>query len=536
MINFSKSLNNDSLILFEKNNFKYKIKSNSIEYINFPLKIENPILPLSNLILENKIEFLNNISFPFLININNNSLIQKINYEPKKCLNCNSFLLNEFEKCPFCQDSYEIKSSFFYKNDFKKNPIFLFIIIGNNISLNFLKDFKFPFYLCFYDNNFNFLYQKNNNFQLMTLIDDFNPNFYLINNLLKIPLINFNNKLNNINLNELIIKLNNFNFNFNNLILLINITHQCLKTFNYSYSISIFFNQIIKCDCNNIINNSGGLYLPYYNEIDLINLNHIISTNIQCILFKDFQIQNSLINQNYGIIHKINKMIYFNKPLTFQIQIQTFNKLYFFSFTLKTCKGLKSFLFESNLYNFLISINENDYLNIIKNYNENKENLIIPNNLKTFLFYPLINLNKNISLIYSYKHFIIQIYPTLKIIDFSSEMLFSSDIILLILFNNIIYLFIGGNISRNLWDELIGIQPINISNSFEIFENKNSKLWEIINEIKFKFYNNNKIPIIIIPSESGKRIDLFYSFEFDIINFENLIYKKFNKLINLIKY
>ena len=64
-----------------------------------------------------------------------------------------------------------------------------------------------------------------------------------------------------------------------------------------------------------------------------------------------------------------------------------------------------------------------------------------------------------------------------------------------------------------------------ISNDFQ------SDLWKTIRSIK-RMYEPYEIPIIVVPNESGRRVQLYEALSCDIVNGNNLIYQRYADLIH----
>jgi hypothetical protein len=99
--------------------------------------------------------------------------------------------------------------------------------------------------------------------------------------------------------------------------------------------------------------------------------------------------------------------------------------------------------------------------------------------------------------------------------------------VLLIVYENVMYVWVGVEVKRETWPELIGVPWPGSSASFGLPEVEcESALWVSIRSIR-RLFGGLYVPVVVVPSESGKRMELLKILSHDYTEAENNLVKKY---------
>ena len=542
----------------------------------FYFNSQNPIIPLSKNMIDNGDKSVKELPFPFLCNIFHEKII-RLDSTPSKCPKCGAYLpLTSFPTgssfCPFCSPE-NMKSTNFIDSfvSFPNNisvPKFIFLLVGNATDYFYdsINSFEYPLILLTYSNeHFIMCHYKNGKFFQDHLFEsEISPtSFSIFPNDKKVPHFPestlFKAELDKI-LEELfnILPRNEDLANNPVHIVLFNTTlHSCIHSFNVpndlNVTLSLCSTNAWKCDCNNVCLESGGFLLPFSQIFNIPHMKQILNSSIRfnknSISFANETNSNivgqsqiveynkpALVFPGYYYIQNGLKSVYNSKnPNYIQIIINATEQTYCFSISINSQTGMKSFLYEASLPNMLLAVSSGEcsFANILRIYsNSLKEGLLIPHSLRYALLFPKLTPRRTIHQVLSHRPFVYQILPVLRPVDFVSSSICTNISILVILYENTICVYVGNEVTKATWESVIGVPPSSQMMSFELFDadpSFQSDLWTIIRAIR-KMYFPYKIPIIVIPNESGRRVQLMQIMELDINKGSNEVYKAYGEI------
>lgn len=537
----------DVIIGYDRKGDSFQLHGSSVPILNFPYGFdsEQPILPLSKNLIQNSVKFLKGVTFPIYCNIFHEK-IQKIDYEMRKCERCGAYLSESDFKCRFCEQS-DVETCFTKIENNEKDkcdPLFLFITIGN-LSEDFYKNmemFKYRFILMCYDKKgFTVLQKMGKRIGFLSLLDaEIPPNsIFKMHDGLKIPHFPISDK-NGFKMDSIFKKLKPLISSidqFLNIVIVSNVSHTCL-TNNFDIpnaSLSILSSNTTRCACCDVCYKTNGFYFPYSENLSIPGLCEVYSSSIR---FGKKYIQlndHSLLIHGFHLIFDQMPVFSISESMPVQIIIKTNSYVYCFTTTFKSKPGLKSFLYESSLPNMLTAFGANkESLKSLILQSMTKETITIPYSLRYFMYFPTISNRRTINSVLSMRPFVVQFLPSLKIPEFVSQSLFSNISLLLILYESTLYIYIGNDVKKETWEKELGVIPSSFNESFELKGISNdfqSDLWKTIRSIK-RMYEPYEIPIIVVPNESGRRVQLYEALSCDIVNGNNLIYQRYADLIH----
>ncbi|OHT06894.1 hypothetical protein TRFO_24999 [Tritrichomonas foetus] len=518
----------------------------------------NPILPLSNHFLDNGNSCIKELPFPILCDIFHQN-IHHLENIPAICPNCQAFLpvdsfSEKVENCPFCHNS-EIKESFVsFPNSGEikiEQPKFIFLLIGNATDYFYdsISSFSYPLIFLTYNNDHFIMCQyKNEKFNENHLFEsEIPPNaFCQFPKDKKVPHFQ-ESKMYKADLNKILNELSEFIPKIESPIHIVvfnSVPHTCIESFHFSNAtLSVCSSNSFICKCSESCHNSGGLFLPHSQSFNIDNMNHIVSSSIR--LGK--QLQNSkkdedkfnndlaLVFPGQFYIQNGLKSVSENPINPVQIVLQTYQRTYCFTKTFFTKTGLKTFLYESSLPNMLVALSKTSFSfsDILSQYSKSlKDGLIIPHSQKYTLLYPTISPRRTIHQVLSMRPFIFQIQPVFRVIDFVSQNICTTISILLVLYENTIYVYVGSEVKKDTWESVIGVPPSSQMISFEIVDvapTFQSDLWKVIRGIR-EMYKPYRIPVIVVPNESGRRVQMMKILDVDIVKGSNEVYKRYAEI------
>jgi hypothetical protein len=104
--------------------------------------------------------------------------------------------------------------------------------------------------------------------------------------------------------------------------------------------------------------------------------------------------------------------------------------------------------------------------------------------------------------------------------------------VLLVLYERAIYVWVGCGLTREVLGRVLGVEPASMSVSFEVTEVGESvvtDLWTSVRSIR-RLFLPVWIPVIVVPSESGKRVQLIEILECDEVKGANLVLQRYGEL------
>lgn len=545
--------NNDVVIGCNLSGIICHIQNSAVPVLNKPYfyKSQTPILPLSDHMAEPGNNYLKNLPFTLLCDIFHDKVCH---YEgpPALCPKCSAYLpLESFPSgtglCPFCNNS-EMPDSFVSFPNKIKEPQFLFLLIGNatDYFYNSIKSFPYPLLLMTYNDHFIMCQYKNERFSQIHLLDSEIPP----NSFSKFPAdkeiphfsdstmykVDFNQIF-----NELKIALPNSESELPlNIVVFSNVPHTCLEeTYDFipNTTLTICSMNTFICNCNKICYKTGGLFLPHTQNFKIPYLTQIISTTVRhgnAIELEEDRSLSIVFPGIYLVNDKLPSESY-SKVNPIQIVIEASKRTYCFSTTYYTQTGLKPFLYSASMPNMMISLEEANlnFSEILINYSKSlSDGLLIPNSLKYTLLFPKLSPRRTMHCILTNRPFVYQIEPVLHPIDFISESICTTISIILILYENTIYVYVGSEVKKDKWKDVIGASPMSHMISFEIVnvdESFQSDLWTLIRAIRAIYYPYI-IPVIVVPNESGRRVQLMQILDIDYTNGSNNVYKMYGDI------
>lgn len=553
----------DCIVYFKRKSVFSSINPNSVQTLQQPYNFffPKPILPLSSYIIKNPPYEFKSVPFPILINLFNEQF-QKINKnELYQCPNCHSKFHSSIpEQCPFCHPSClsKVPSSYLITTKEQstiKNDIFIIIIAGDqpDVFYESFLHFQHKYILISYDDNhFTILTKRSSSngstFQQITLLDsNFSiPSSYILEHV-NATLPHFPpSKSHKVDLNTIIssfpslqlLQSNYFHFCF-----FTTIPHFDLQEFNIpNATVSVFSNNSMDCDCSSLCESTGGFFIPFIHSLcfgynsSFNDLIFVRSISFQSPIAHSHLDKPTLIYPGRYLIDKTllasdtSKVPFIN----FQIEIETNDSLYIISGSFEKQRGIREFLSQASLPNFLIA---SEIEKIIAKYSESGESIAFPNSLRHSplfkqFYSPMSFQNINVIDRFMWKRpFVWQIQPTIRVPEYLSSQMATTLSVFLIIYKSVIYIWMGSELKVKDWEELIGRKPEPNNISFELSDQGfNSILWTAIRELRQYF----PFPVIIVPGESGRRVQLVEILSVDWKDGNNLILNSLAQIANLI--
>jgi hypothetical protein len=160
----------------------------------------------------------------------------------------------------------------------------------------------------------------------------------------------------------------------------------------------------------------------------------------------------------------------------------------------------------------------------------------IPFSLRYIPSFPALNWERLvIGRVLAMRPFVIQVLPVLRVPEIISAGLCTSMSLLVVLYEDVIYVWVGVELGKAVWDEMIGAKCVSISTSFTIVDvhpDFSSDLWVSIRSIR-QLYAPFEMPVIVIPSESGKRSELCMVLSHDEKGNCSVLRKRFAELARM---
>lgn len=544
--------NNDVVISCNLSGIICHIQNSAVPVLNKPYYFTSPkpILPLSEHMAEPGSNYLKSLPFTLLCDIFHEKVCH---YEgpPAVCPKCGAYLpLESFPSgtglCPFCNNLNMPDSFVSFPNNVEQ-PKFLFLLIGNATDYFYdsISSFPYPLILMTYNDHFIMCQYKNERYSQIHLLESEIPPNSFSHFPSDKPIPHFEDStMYKIDFNQVFTELKNAlpNSSSNsplNIVVFGNVPHSCLdESFEFipNTTLSICSTNTFICDCCKVCNKTGGLFLPHTQTFNIQNLTQIISTSIRrgtepaeedkplSLIFPGFfLINNKLPSESLTNINPI------------QIIIQASQRTYCFSTTYTTQVGLKPFLYSASMPNMLVSLSEANlnFSEILIHYSKSlSDGLLVPNSLKYTLLFPKIHPSRSLYHVLTNRPFVLQLEPVFHPIDFISESVCTTISIILILYENTIYVYVGSDVKKEKWENVIGASPKSHMISFEIVnvaDTFQSDLWKAIRAIRAIYYPY-LIPVIVVPNESGRRVQLMQILDVDYTKGSNNIYKMYGDI------
>lgn len=530
---------NDIVVGAKNDGMSVDIQRETVQPLTCPYKYEysTPLMPMSSHFLQNPDSTTKNIKFPFLANIFHQG-IEHLDSQPGKCDKCGAYKL--VGTCPICNPD-ENRISFCSYDSEENIPIFLIVLIGNppDDFYSSLIGFPYPVVLASYDKHLIFVTKHGEKYTHMHLFDsEIPPNTILenINSLIppfpeaKIHKSDFNQIL-----EQITTSIPSFDRPVHIVFFSFTLPHTCIDSFNIpNTTFSVCSSNTLKCNCCDKVYSSGGVYLPFAHTLNIPYLTNCLSTRLQTHtqLFE---------NNDPFLVLPFHNVIFdyltcgTSDPLTpIQVVIRTSNKLFCFNISLRSQIGFHQFLSNVSFPCFLIAMQTQSptFPEVMQKYSQTIESLSIPYNLKYHLLFPEVLFKRTIPNILSNRPFCIQIQPTYRIPEFITSSLLSTVTILIMLYNNTIFIWTGNEVKRDTWQQQFAAQPKPGMVSFELEdppEDFSSETWNSIRALR-ALYAPIRIPVVVVPGESGRRVHMIEMMEIDFKNGTNLIYQRYRDI------
>lgn len=549
-------LKSDLVIPYERDFFSVKLKStNFIPVLINPevIDFKSPVVPFSKYFLDKKIDGWNCFSFPFIVNLNHSD-IKELEHIPRHCNKCLSYLDNEFfggnipQMCPFCTEYCSVNESYvWFKKECISKPLYIFVLIGSNINqatYEMIENFNERRIVCYVSNGmYVFLNNNKDNKQShLVTFDSPLPLSIISEGYIKINKFSYENpEKSNFNtivkdIMEMIPETNDSK----HIIIFNSGPHTCIKNtdiipqkYKKSTTISIFNQIAVRCKCFDSVNTYGGFYYYNYDRIPGIeSLETILSTKVQSINQVHYDSDIRLINCDHALVTGLDSIV--GSDSAIQITIETNRRIICCNLVIRPRIGYTNLLSETQLAAFILGAKENGLQKIIKSVSPKLNEVYIPYKIKNaFLFdvnfgysYPV----KLIPIVLTIRPYMYQIKPAERVIDQISFQTVSNMSILIILLHTTIIIYVGGDVTNDDWVKYIGSTPESYMLSYKVNDpNIDSPLWAKIRELKKLF--NHDIPVVICPSESGTRIQLYNILNVDKSDNRSTLFTKISMII-----
>lgn len=530
-------LSGDISIPYKVQTFNCQINKDHIPSLKKPFLIQNdsPIIGLSNCFIKNPTSTIQKMTFPFLIDTFNNNF-KMIDNEPPKCPKCGAYFVNE--ACPICEKHDPSHSSYVVFPNKIDDGIYIFVLIGNVEESFYQKitKLKHKFVLCSYTDHLIFLSQSKSKFSLMDCFDSQMPPSIVLSDINDIPVRLPQSNISKVDFNEIIDSINTAIPDTSitrNIVLINELPHKCAESFPLiNATLSVMPTNTFRCQCRRICPLTGGFYMPHNIELPEF------VTQVNKITLKTAE--TSIVNEKVhltapGFFSVIDGLsIQSSTSKTIQISVERPGYTFLSTFTLNTVDGIHNFFLNANLVPFLIAKKDVQYSRILKEYGRNEGRIEMPSKLMfTYHFEKVFDASScSVYRVFSRRPFLLQIKPTFRVPAFVSDEIISNMSILVILIDFALYIYVGGDVKRSDWKDIIGCEPDNGMSSFKVNDTGlDNELWRSIRKIKQQFYTID-VPVIAVPSESGRRTEIIEELQLDCVNNDNQLARKFSEIAN----
>jgi hypothetical protein len=515
------------------------IQPDSIPMLTSPYAYSSltPILPLSSHLLSGASSSIARTPFPLLVDIFHPDISAE-NLAPDKCAKCGAYLTSE-TGCPFCTDS-ELPSTFIsFPAPSPSTPLFVFLVTGNTTDLFFdgILNFPHPFLLLRYEEHFIYYQLVKSEFREFHILDSPIPPNAIISKVGSAKRPTFPvSESRWAHFNELIPQLRPLlpASELYHLVLVNSLPHTCLEEFEFEdMTVSLLSTNALNCSCKEICQCSGGYFLPNSYSLTIPNLFTVVS--------KSIRLPNSFVESS-------NKMLLFPGNLAIfgglcmgssrattnlQIVLQTNTHIFCFSTSLESRSGAKNFLRDMATPNLLLVPNAREvFKTLLKESSGDAESLFVPYALKYFLLFPELTSHKSLPDVLVMRPFVVQLLPSLKIPEMVSSSICANLSVHCVLFERSIYVWVGFDVPAETWMAVIGAEKPPRSTAFEIIdvdEGFSSELWVTIRSMR-ALLAPFRLPVVVVPSESGKRPELLEILAVDRTLKENLLLQRYAEI------
>ena len=538
------------------------------------VEMENPVQKLCPSFLKSSGPNIAKMTFPFIIDVFHQAVSNPVEY-PKRCEKCNAFLPQESftngvpNVCPFCTKPIDCKPSYLRipKVEKEKESIFIFVVIGNMHSLfyEYLSSFEHSFMLCSYTDHLTFCTKTKSGFKYLECFDCEVPLSIAMNKVSGIPMFPYTD-IEESDLNVVINAVDEAIPDFGgirNIVIVNELPHKCPTEFKLkNATFSMLSSNSMKCKCREFCSNNGGFFLAHHYALPAA-MKEVMNIGIRCITASSDDNRLSLIAPGYYAVQNtlsiINKIE--NQPV--QIIVELNDSYVVSTFPMKSIEGLHTLCRDIELPNFILSLKDTSVAGFAYDYNQTENCIELPSTLTYALHYKRFfgynEAPRIISRVLPGRPFVLQIRPTVRVPRFVTDDLLSTLSVVLILYDNTIYLYVGGDVSRGEWKALLGVSPPDSLVSFEVYDTKadeqeieesvlalqrteerkkdfieaRNEMWKAIRILQSQF-PSIYTPIIAIPSESGRRTEIVEIMRCDSSKGDNTLLRKFGDVARTI--
>lgn len=535
---------NDTAIACSSNGISCQIQAAAVPALKTVNAIEtaDPILPLSQNLLKNPDHTMKSMTFPLLVDLFHRSIIRS-ETKPPRCTKCRAFITNG--ECPFCTNNFSEMSCVSWARSTVQKPVFVFLVVGNTTELFYsgLRNFPHPMILLRYDGSFVFYRVERGHFReyhmieecalgssaVMREIGEVSIPEFPPSTLSKIDLKNI--------VGQVISMLPETNSAFH-VIVISSLPHTCLEGIpeKPNVTVSVLSTNAAFCDCARVCERTGGHFLPHAYSMNIPDmktvLRHTIKTNDVSIESREASL---LYPGQFLVVRGMQSWT--KRPfVNVQVVVKTNDAGYCFTFGLKSEVGVKTFMYSMSVPNLLLTERPIEFFtHMLKSCTHTEATLNVPHSLRHFMLFPAYSAQRRaIGSVMTTRPFVVQFKPTLRVPEIVTARLCTTLTVMLVLHYSTIYVWVGADVSRETWMEMIGVENNSKSTSFEIAdmpESFTSPLWVSIRSIQGLLYPY-RAPVIIVPGESGRRAQIIQILSVDQVDNENTLLNKYGELAN----
>ena len=533
---------NDVAIACKPSALSCQIQSSAVPLMRtlHAIEFKDPVLPLAQHVLKNPDSVMKKVSFPFLVDLYHAGVV-KSEAKPRKCEKCRALVTGE--ACPFCSDREAPPCYVSWPRKSAKEPVFVFLVVGNTTDLFYegIRNFPHPMILMRYEESFVFYRVENGHFREYHMIEECElASSAVMRAIGDVKLPKFpDTKLYRVDLKAVVERLIEMLPDVNNVFHVVvfnSLPHTCIDGVpeKPGVTVSVLSTNCINCNCVNVCERTGGHFLPHTYSVNMSGIQTVCRHSIRT---RDVNLESREAVFLYpGQLLVQNGMpVWTNKQfVNAQIIVKTNDTGYCFTLSLKSEIGMKTLMYEMAVPNLLLTEKPVEFFtHMLQSCTHTAETLNVPHSLRYFmLFPPYAPTQRTISSVMSTRPFVVQFKPTLRVPDIVSARLCTTLTVMLILHRSTIYVWVGSDIPKSTWLELIGVENNTSSTSFEIVDMPPtfaSPLWQCIRSLR-QLLQPHQAPVIIIPSESGRRDQILQILAVDQINNENTLLNKYGAL------
>jgi hypothetical protein len=533
---------NDVIIRCQGSGSSWQVPISSVPTLRAPYAFfsQDPLLPLSDTFLLRADSSLKALQFPILLDLFH-SKIELLSASAPRCHQCQGYQ-PDLSDCPFCQHSSVAPSFWRFPATDPVPELFAFCLIGDipQLFIDFLPNFAHPFVLLRYDGHFISYQAVQGELREFHLIDDCEiPPSAVISTAIP-PLPPFRpSTLKKADLSLLVPRLTAMLASLEgviHLIVLNSLPHTCLTDFSHpTMTFSFMTRNCVNCECKNACQRSGGAYLPHSSFFSPRGFLSVRRVSVLCNGTRTESKTSALLFPGTFLV--VNSLLAtVTAPIvSVQIEVETATSVFCFSRSFAAQPGLTNFLSSISTPNLLAAASARDFFTtLLKLHSKSKDSICLPFSLKYFLlFRDDFAAIRVFPSVFSSRPFAVQIIPVLRVPDFISPSLCTTRSVLLVLLERAIYVWIGVELGVDKW-RAAGIEPVSTASSFEVTDvGAATDLWTTIRSIR-ALCAPLWIPVIAVPSESGKRVSLLEALDCDELVGSNLVLQRYGELARLV--